>query len=149
MELSPNRAQGTRPQQAATGSELAHIKHPAPDTENHKYTSGQRHQPPAGSVAGRKSPELILEREQSKTHPDTKNRHIQSQSHIPTHMHTHKNTYTYESNVKTNKNGRHTLTHTPLPILHRSNQPPDLGGGPLPSGVGDRQTAPAPEPGLG
>ncbi|MED6241675.1 hypothetical protein ATANTOWER_023645, partial [Ataeniobius toweri] len=29
-------------------------KHPAPETENQQYTSGQRHQPPAGSVAGRK-----------------------------------------------------------------------------------------------
>ncbi|KAK5617972.1 hypothetical protein CRENBAI_023972 [Crenichthys baileyi] len=26
-------------------------KHPAPDTENHKYTSGQRHQPPAGATS--------------------------------------------------------------------------------------------------
>ncbi|MEQ2220911.1 hypothetical protein ILYODFUR_010414 [Ilyodon furcidens] len=26
-------------------------KHPAPDTEKHKYTGGQRYQPPAGSVA--------------------------------------------------------------------------------------------------
>ncbi|MED6256169.1 hypothetical protein ATANTOWER_021215 [Ataeniobius toweri] len=44
-------------------------KHPAPDTENHKYTSGQRLQPPAGGVAGRK---LIQEREQSKTQPVAK-----------------------------------------------------------------------------
>ncbi|MEQ2216791.1 hypothetical protein XENOCAPTIV_022345 [Xenoophorus captivus] len=29
-------------------------KHLALDTENHQYTSGQRHQPPAVSVAGRK-----------------------------------------------------------------------------------------------
>ncbi|KAK5604867.1 hypothetical protein CRENBAI_008125 [Crenichthys baileyi] len=28
-------------------------KHPAPDTKNHKYTGGQRHQPLAGSMAGR------------------------------------------------------------------------------------------------
>ncbi|MEQ2311118.1 hypothetical protein AMECASPLE_016372 [Ameca splendens] len=35
-------------------------KHPAPDTKNHQYTSGQRHQPPAGSVAGRKyAPHLM------------------------------------------------------------------------------------------
>ncbi|MED6240365.1 hypothetical protein ATANTOWER_019950 [Ataeniobius toweri] len=44
----PDRAQGARTRQAATGSE------PAPDTENPKYTSGQRLQPPAGSMAGRK-----------------------------------------------------------------------------------------------
>ncbi|MED6244874.1 hypothetical protein ATANTOWER_026287, partial [Ataeniobius toweri] len=44
----PNRAQGSRPRQAATGSETAH-------TENHKYTSRQRNQPHsvAGSVGGR------------------------------------------------------------------------------------------------
>ncbi|KAK5601961.1 hypothetical protein CRENBAI_018394, partial [Crenichthys baileyi] len=34
-----------------------------------------------------------------------------------------------------------------VPIPHFGNQPPDPGGGPLPSGGGDKQTAPAPEPG--
>ncbi|MEQ2250190.1 hypothetical protein ILYODFUR_037221 [Ilyodon furcidens] len=51
-------------------------KHPAPDTENHKYTGRQRYQPPAGSVV-------------------------------------HKNHTTHAPNVKTNNNGRCTLTHTP------------------------------------
>ncbi|MEQ2202216.1 hypothetical protein XENOCAPTIV_027810 [Xenoophorus captivus] len=73
-------------------------KHPAADTENHKYTSGQRLQPLAGGVAGRK---LIQEREQFKTQPAAKknnkkkqNRHTQSQSPTPTLMHTHKITHT-------------------------------------------------------
>ncbi|MEQ2241382.1 hypothetical protein ILYODFUR_024726 [Ilyodon furcidens] len=49
----PDRAQGYRPRQAAIGS-VHTPKHPALDSENHKYTSGQRPQPLAGSVAGRK-----------------------------------------------------------------------------------------------
>ncbi|MEQ2246435.1 hypothetical protein ILYODFUR_038411 [Ilyodon furcidens] len=58
-------------------------------------------------------PKLIQEREQSKTQPGTENRHTKSQSHIPTLMRTHKNTHTHAPNVKTNKNGRCTLAHTP------------------------------------
>ncbi|MEQ2279533.1 hypothetical protein AMECASPLE_010533 [Ameca splendens] len=101
---------GPGPSELPPGVSQQTPKHPAPDTENCKYTSWQRHQPPAASVAGRK---LIQERKQPKTQPDTKNRHTQSQSHIPTIVHTHKNTHTLAPNVKTNNNGRHTLTHTP------------------------------------
>ncbi|MEQ2251234.1 hypothetical protein ILYODFUR_008760 [Ilyodon furcidens] len=44
----------------------------------------------------------------------------------------------------------HTLySQVQVPIPHRDNQPPDPGGGHLPSGGGDGLTAPAPEPGLG
>ncbi|MEQ2312004.1 hypothetical protein AMECASPLE_026440 [Ameca splendens] len=35
-----------------------------------------------------------------------------------------------------------------VPIPHSGNQPPEPGGGPIPSKGGDRQTAKAPEPGL-
>ncbi|KAK5614232.1 hypothetical protein CRENBAI_006197 [Crenichthys baileyi] len=44
----------------------------------------------------------------------------------------------------------HTLySQVQVPIPHRDNQPLDPGGGPVPCGGGDRQTAPAPEPGPG
>ncbi|MEQ2256674.1 hypothetical protein ILYODFUR_026456 [Ilyodon furcidens] len=89
-------------------------KHPAPDTKNHKYTGGQRYQPlwrGGNRPHIRWGPKLIQEREQPKTQPDTNNRH--TQSHIPTLMHTHKNTHTHTADVKTNNNGRRTLTHTP------------------------------------
>ncbi|MEQ2238903.1 hypothetical protein ILYODFUR_038111 [Ilyodon furcidens] len=50
----PNRGQ-TEPRGKHPLGVSRHIpKHLALDTENHQYTSGQRHQPPAVSVAGRK-----------------------------------------------------------------------------------------------
>ncbi|MEQ2165119.1 hypothetical protein GOODEAATRI_013745, partial [Goodea atripinnis] len=74
------------------------------------------------------------------TQHDTKNRHTKSQSHIPTLMHTHKNTYTHVSNVKTKHNGRRTLSHTPhkyyiLPGPAWGNQPRTQEVVPFPPGV--------------
>ncbi|MEQ2248005.1 hypothetical protein ILYODFUR_014903 [Ilyodon furcidens] len=48
----------TEPRGPGTGKQPPGVsqhtpKHLAPDTENHKYTGGQRHQPPAGSVGNR------------------------------------------------------------------------------------------------
>ncbi|MEQ2253524.1 hypothetical protein ILYODFUR_033049, partial [Ilyodon furcidens] len=49
----PDRAHGSRPGKQPPGVSQHTPKHPAPDTENHKYTSGQRCQPLAGTVAGK------------------------------------------------------------------------------------------------
>ncbi|MED6254731.1 hypothetical protein ATANTOWER_032382 [Ataeniobius toweri] len=149
----PDRAQGSRPRQAATGIEPAHTKAPSP-----RHQEPQVHQQAERPSTGREcggveigptfdgGPKLIQEKEQS-------------QSHIPTLMRTHKNTqhkntHTHAPNLKTNNNGCCTLTlpiHTlysqvQVPIPHRGNQSPDPGG-PLPSRGRDRQTAPTPEPG--
>ncbi|MEQ2292712.1 hypothetical protein AMECASPLE_025758, partial [Ameca splendens] len=80
-------------------------------------------------------PKLIQEREQPKTQPDTKDRNTQSQSHIPTLMHTHKNTHAHTPNVKTNNNRHRTRTHTPhtysiLPGPGADNPKSHIGGRP-------------------
>ncbi|KAK5598901.1 hypothetical protein CRENBAI_002110 [Crenichthys baileyi] len=130
-------------------------KHPALDTEDHKYTGRQRLQPPAGSVVGRKQvphlmggPKLIQEREQPKTQPDTKNRHTQSQSHIPPSC-CHVSDYgaaNYQSWLlsgcvtergKSIRNADGLVVQVPIP--YRDNQLLGPGGGPLPSRGGDRQ----------
>ncbi|MED6258112.1 hypothetical protein ATANTOWER_003106 [Ataeniobius toweri] len=49
----PKRPRGLGPSKQPSGVSQHTPKHPALDTESHKYTSGQRHKPPAGSVAGR------------------------------------------------------------------------------------------------
>ncbi|KAK5609581.1 hypothetical protein CRENBAI_004454 [Crenichthys baileyi] len=50
----PTEPKGPGPGRQPPGVSQHTPKHPAPDTENHKYTSGQRLQPPAGRVVGRK-----------------------------------------------------------------------------------------------
>ncbi|MEQ2288392.1 hypothetical protein AMECASPLE_022093, partial [Ameca splendens] len=86
---------------------------------NHKYTAGRDTNHRQVVWRGGNRPhirwgsKLIQERKQPKTQPDTKNRHTQSQSHIPTLMHTHKTTHTHAPNIKTNNNGYCTLTHIP------------------------------------
>ncbi|MEQ2241796.1 hypothetical protein ILYODFUR_029015 [Ilyodon furcidens] len=50
----PTEPRGPGPSKQPPGVSQRTPKHPAPDTENHKYNSGQRHQPPVGSVPGRK-----------------------------------------------------------------------------------------------
>ncbi|MEQ2229797.1 hypothetical protein ILYODFUR_022510 [Ilyodon furcidens] len=49
----PTEPRGPGPGKQPPGVSQHTPKHPAPDTENHKYTGGQRYQPPAGSVVGR------------------------------------------------------------------------------------------------
>ncbi|MED6236435.1 hypothetical protein ATANTOWER_009162 [Ataeniobius toweri] len=111
----PAEPRGPGPGKQPPGVSRHTPNHPAPDTENHKYTNKDTNHRQvvwrAPYLMG--GPKLIQEREQSKTQPDTKNRHTQSQSHIPTLVHTHKNTHTHAPNVKTNINGCHTPTHTP------------------------------------
>ncbi|KAK5615162.1 hypothetical protein CRENBAI_004960, partial [Crenichthys baileyi] len=51
---APTEPRGPGPGRQPPGVSQHTPKHPAPDTENHKYTSGQRLQQPAGRVAGRK-----------------------------------------------------------------------------------------------
>ncbi|MEQ2309075.1 hypothetical protein AMECASPLE_034942 [Ameca splendens] len=55
---SPNRGptepRGPGPSKQPPGVSQHTPKHPAPDSKNHKYTGGQRRQPPAGCMARRK-----------------------------------------------------------------------------------------------
>ncbi|MEQ2316903.1 hypothetical protein AMECASPLE_037189 [Ameca splendens] len=51
---SPTEPRGPAPSKQPPGVSRHISKHPAPDAKNHKYTGGQRHQPLAGSVVGRK-----------------------------------------------------------------------------------------------
>ncbi|MEQ2257783.1 hypothetical protein ILYODFUR_038293 [Ilyodon furcidens] len=85
----PTEPRGPGPGKQLPGVSQHTPKHLAPDTENHKYTSGQRLQPPAGGVAGRK---LIQEREQSKTQPVAKKK--KKQAHTVTITHSHPHAYT-------------------------------------------------------
>ncbi|MED6269764.1 hypothetical protein CHARACLAT_002971 [Characodon lateralis] len=73
----PTEPRGPGPGKQPPGVSQPTPKHPAADIENHKYTSRQRLQPPAGGVAGRK---LIQEREQFKTQPVAKKKQ-QADSH--------------------------------------------------------------------
>ncbi|MEQ2297924.1 hypothetical protein AMECASPLE_039689 [Ameca splendens] len=78
-------------------------------------------------------PKLIQEKEQPKTQPDTRNRH--TLSHIPTLMHTHKNTHPRTQRKDKQQWTSYTHLHSPyihtlysqvqVPIPHRDNQPPD------------------------
>ncbi|KAK5609287.1 hypothetical protein CRENBAI_012824 [Crenichthys baileyi] len=112
--------------------------HPTLDTKTHKYTSGQRHHPAAGRVAGCLGPTFDggpKLREQSKTQPDKK-----TGTHIPALMRTHKNTHTYTPSVNTNKNGCPILTHAPhtysiLPGPDTDTPQGKPGPGPFPPGV--------------
>ncbi|MEQ2267348.1 hypothetical protein XENORESO_004754, partial [Xenotaenia resolanae] len=47
----PTEPRGPGPGKQPPGVSQHTPKHPAPDTENHKYTGRQRHQPPAGPGA--------------------------------------------------------------------------------------------------
>ncbi|XP_013872103.1 basic salivary proline-rich protein 3-like [Austrofundulus limnaeus] len=95
----PDRARGPRPHKAVTGLSQYTPKCPAPDTEGYQRTSGQRHSPPEGRVAGGQSPppevgpQVNQRRGQPKTQPDTypiKHRHNLTLIFIPTHSKTHK-----------------------------------------------------------
>ncbi|MED6282538.1 hypothetical protein CHARACLAT_033124, partial [Characodon lateralis] len=111
----PTEPRGPGPGKQPKGVSQHTPKHPAPDTENHKYTSEQRLQPPAGGVAGRK---LIQEREQSKTQP-VANKQKKKKKKKQAHSHNHPlppsciHIKSLTPNVRMNNNGRHTLTHTP------------------------------------
>ncbi|MED6231941.1 hypothetical protein ATANTOWER_015086 [Ataeniobius toweri] len=111
------------------GVSRSNTKAPSPG-----HRQPQIHQQAEIPTTGREEVGPTQEREQSKTQPDTKNMHTQSQSYIPTLMRTHKNTHTQAPNIQ-------------VPIPHRGIQPLYPGGGPLPSRAGDKQTDPAPEPG--
>ncbi|MEQ2165920.1 hypothetical protein GOODEAATRI_022147 [Goodea atripinnis] len=80
----PTEPRGPGPGKQPPGVSQPTSKHLAADTENHQYTSGQRLQPPARGVAGRK---LIQEMEQFKTQPvakktKKKNRHTVTITHF-------------------------------------------------------------------
>ncbi|MED6282022.1 hypothetical protein CHARACLAT_027709, partial [Characodon lateralis] len=119
--------------------------HPAPDTKNHKYTSGTE-TPATGRECGREEmgptfdggPKLIPEREKPNTQPDTKTR---TQSQIP-----HKNTHTQRKH--TQQWTLYTHTYSILPDLGSDTPEGQPAPGPRrwsPSFQGgDRQTAPAP-----
>ncbi|MEQ2285080.1 hypothetical protein AMECASPLE_028190 [Ameca splendens] len=115
---SPSRGP-TKPRSPGPGKQPPRVsqhtpKHPAPDTENHKYTGGQRYQPlwrGGNRPHIRWGPKLIQEREQPKTQPDTNNRH--TQSHIPTLMHTHKNTHPRTQHKDKQQWTSYTHSHSP------------------------------------
>ncbi|MED6253092.1 hypothetical protein ATANTOWER_022229 [Ataeniobius toweri] len=109
---SPSRGP-TEPRDPGPGKQPSGVsrhtpKHHGLDTENHKYTSGQRHQPPVDIVAADGS--LNWSRRVSSPRPNLTQK---------TGTHSHNNTFplscihTHAPNVKTNNNGLHTLTHTP------------------------------------
>ncbi|MEQ2261496.1 hypothetical protein XENORESO_011170 [Xenotaenia resolanae] len=90
----PTEPNGPGPGKQPPGVSQHTPKLPAPDTENHKYPSGQRHQPPAGSVAGRKywsrrgnSPRPNLTQKQAHTVTIThRNRHKTCSPAPPTRL---------------------------------------------------------------
>ncbi|MED6291080.1 hypothetical protein CHARACLAT_019953 [Characodon lateralis] len=81
--------------QAATGSELVHTKAPSPG-HREPPTHRQAGTPATGSECGGeeigptfdREPELIQERKQSMTQPDTKNRHTVTITHSHPHAYT-------------------------------------------------------------